>query len=287
MKKIAVLLACYNRVQVTLNCLIRFSRQVLPVGCKCDIYIVDDASPDQTGKLVEDKFPHVKVIEGTGNLYWCGGMRLAWKTASACEDYDFYLWLNDDTFLVDDALAILFKDYESVANSGNDGIIVGTLYTADGSNNISYGCTNEKEGRVYPNGSPQLFSALMAGNFVLVPQTIYKAIGTLSAEFTHGIGDYDYAYRTRKAGFKTWCSSQVLGVCHANLGFDTAKLLDMSLSERVRVLYAPKGFALREYCAYKRRHWGLVWIFSWVKAWIRILFPRMFFSKAEATKNAL
>lgn len=70
------------------------------------MWLVDDASPDQTGAKVKAAFPEVHVIEGAGGLFWCKGMRLAWDKAIASGiKYDFYLWLNDDVMLKTDALA--------------------------------------------------------------------------------------------------------------------------------------------------------------------------------------
>ena len=69
-----------------------------------DIYLVDDGSNDGTNESVSKLFPMVNIILGDGTLFWNKGMRLAWKTAAEKQDYEFYLWLNDDVLLNNDGL---------------------------------------------------------------------------------------------------------------------------------------------------------------------------------------
>ena len=87
---IAVLMTCYNRVETTLRCLHSlFNQTIKQTGNQAislDVWLVDDASPDQTGAKVKAAFPEVHVIEGAGGLFWCKGMRLAWDTAAAAKD---------------------------------------------------------------------------------------------------------------------------------------------------------------------------------------------------------
>jgi GT2 family glycosyltransferase len=276
-KRIAVLMTCYNRVVVTRKCLLALQKQEIPNTYVIDVYLVDDASPDNTGEIIKKEFPYVNVIRGFGDLYWCGGTRLAWEIARVEYDYDFYLWLNDDVRLSDGAITSLLLDYETVSAAKMEGLVAGTFYEGIQEPRISYGCTSEnRKGRLVPDGEPQIFSGTMSGNLVLVPRYVFNTIGSLSKEFTHGMGDYDYAYRARKAGCHTWCGSVIHGVCKGNPGFDMKLLRSMSLKARIAVLYSPKAFALREYCIYKKRHWGWRWIGAWAKAWLKILLPKVF-----------
>ena len=76
--RIAVLMACHNRVVTTLCCLERLFNNNL---ADIDVWLVDDGSSDGTETRVRERFPSVNVIKGTGNLYWARGMRLAWEKA--------------------------------------------------------------------------------------------------------------------------------------------------------------------------------------------------------------
>ena len=108
MKRIAILMTCFNRSETTLRCLKSIVSQKLPNGFETKIYLVDDGSPDKTGTLVKEMFPNVRVINGNGKLFWTKGMALAWKTAAADADSDYYLWLNDDVTLDKMAVAEVF-----------------------------------------------------------------------------------------------------------------------------------------------------------------------------------
>ena len=82
MRIIAALITCHNRKSKTIACLERLFQQALPLGVLLKVYLVDDGSTDGTAEAVREKFPSVSVISADGSLFWCRGMRLAWKHAS-------------------------------------------------------------------------------------------------------------------------------------------------------------------------------------------------------------
>lgn len=119
-------MTCFNRRETTLKSIGALYEQVLPEGMDFDVYLVDDGCTDGTGEAVREQFPKVRVLQGDGNLYWCGGMRMAWAEAME-SDYDYYLWLNDDTMLLSGALQTLLATARDVRlREGYDGIIVGS-----------------------------------------------------------------------------------------------------------------------------------------------------------------
>ena len=137
---IAVLLTCYNRREKTLNCLKSLFNCQLPENHTLVVYLVDDDSSDGTSKAVRNDFPKVNVISGNGNLFWNKGMRLAWETASQTNDYDFYLWLNDDTILDNNAIFQLLETYYELINNHNKpALLCGACRTSDNISDFSYG----------------------------------------------------------------------------------------------------------------------------------------------------
>ena len=79
--------------------------------------MLDDASTDGTSEAIAEQFPEITVLHGDGKQYWNGGMRRAFGAAIA-QDYDYYLWMNDDTCLDDGALALLLDAERFVRERG-------------------------------------------------------------------------------------------------------------------------------------------------------------------------
>ena len=105
----------------------RLFAQELPEGTEFTVFLVDDGCTDGTGGAVKREFPSVNVILGDGTLYWNQGMRLAWKCAYLAGDWDAYLWLNDDSMLLDNALATMIETlYQQERETGRRGIVVGS-----------------------------------------------------------------------------------------------------------------------------------------------------------------
>jgi GT2 family glycosyltransferase len=257
MYSIAVLMTCYNRADTTLECLRRLFAQKVPEGYSFDVWLVDDGSPDKTGEKVKAAFPHVNVISSVGGLFWCKGMRRAWDSATAFRDYDFYMWLNDDTMLYDDAVDCLVSDYNLVSEDGTgEHVIVGSFTSTPDGSEISYGTTLKNGDRLVPNGSPQKVSGNLAGNCVLIHSSVFKQIGPIYGGYYHGFGDYDYALTMHKNKIPFYCASKINGWCKANYGVITLK--GKSLRERLRLLSQPKGICLHDAILFRYRHGGVL-----------------------------
>lgn len=246
-RRIAVLMTCYNRVSTTLTCLRELFQQALPNDFELEVYLVDDASPDGTGSHVKAEFPRVHVIAGVGGLFWCRGMRLAWDKAAADSDYDFYLWLNDDVVLKHGAIASLLADHESVHS-----VVVGTFSSDADETIVAYGATRSR-----PTGLPRIADECMNGNLVLIPRDVFKVVGPICGLYHHQYGDYDYGYQLRRKGFQFYVSSKFSGVCPQQPE-RYLHLRGRSLPARLKLLFEPKGYSLHDAFLYRYRNWGLL-----------------------------
>ena len=253
--KIAVLMTSYNRAETTLRALGAF--QNAAKGVNCDMFLVDDASPDRTGAKVRESFPKVHVIDGTGQLYWARGMRLAWETAAKFGDYDFYLWLNDDVALRPDVFSNVFSDYTSLNTThpkSLTSVIIGACSEDATETQCSYGAKDVKDELIVPNGTLQLADGWFNGNFVLVPKAVCEKVGMISGDYTHARADYDYAERLKAANIPFYCSSQYVGVCHND--FDE-KMRCKSLCQRIKLLWRPSYWNLHDLWLIRRRYHGI------------------------------
>ena len=272
---IAILITCHNRREKTVTSLKALYKAILPEGYHFEVFLVDDGSTDGTSEAISTQFPKVNVIQGNGNLFWNGGMRLAWQKAAENYDYDFYLWLNDDTIIDKNAMSELFENHnDALKKDNNPSIIVGTCRSEKGSDVFSYGGRNEK-GPIIPNGKLQECKYIN-GNLVLVPQAIFKQIGILSNDYTHALGDNDYGLRAIQAGFTCYISKHYIATCPSNPGIPGWCNPKNSLKKRWQLLHTPKGLNIKEYNHYRKKFWGAKWLIFALKAYLKTIIPSLY-----------
>lgn len=291
MYRIAVLLTCHNRRQLTLECLEALFRQKMPETASIEVFLVDDGSTDATGDAVKQQFPSVNVIYGSGKLYWCGGMRLAWNVAMQ-QDFDFYLWLNDDTILFADALTIFLEAVNTVSETSKyNGIVVGSTCHKDTGARTYGGGVQVKEKSfnfwpVVPSGSLEPCDTFN-GNCVLVSRGAFRELGNLCQEYTHAIGDTDYGLRAKEKKIPMWVAPAYIGTC-SNNATDSWMNNTLPLRKRIENLHNPKGLPPKEWIFFCRRHAGWKWPCNVIKVYIRVLAPRAWDSlKGMLKKNRM
>lgn len=234
MVKVAVLITVYNRRDVTLNGLKTLYRAISNLGKDYyfDIYLTDDASTDGTGEAVMREFQNAKIIRGNGNLYWGGGMRLAWQSAiESGINYDYYLWFNDDSDLYGNALLTMFE------SASENHIVTGAF--CDHNGNVSYGGRDSDNRIMEPKDHYQEVN-MMNGNLVLIPAKIYDTIGNITPGLKHGGGDFDFGFRATKAGFKVVLSNRYVGIADRHDEYIPKYCSpELSFCKRWKVLHSP------------------------------------------------
>lgn len=274
-KEIAVLITCHNRKEKTLACLTALYNCIIPDNYIFEVYLVDDGSTDGTSQAVKDNFPQVNIILGNGNLYWNQGMRLALETAAKTKEYDFYLWLNDDTILENDAIIELLNcSNEALQKNNMSAIITGACKNTTNKKEFSYGGRTEK-GAVVPNGLLQNCKYIN-GNAVLVPNVIFEKLGNLSSDYTHGMGDYDYGLRALQEGFMCYSTKKYIAVCNINEGLPNWCNPRVSLYKRWQHFKSPLGLNIKEYNKFRKKFWGIKWVSFSIKAYSKMLFPNIY-----------
>jgi GT2 family glycosyltransferase len=274
--KIAVLLTCHNRKEKTLKSLDALHKCDVLVGYIFDVFLVDDGSTDDTGDAVREKYPKVNVIQGEGDLFWNGGMRLAWNVSADTKDYDFYFWLNDDTILDESAFLEIFETYqEARSREKNEVIIVSACRAENNSSRFSYG-GRDKQGPVIPNGELQTCK-FINGNAALIPREVFENLGNLSSDYTHGIGDNDYGLRALRHGYICYTTKEFVATCPPNEGLPDWCNPEVSLRKRWQLLHEPIGLNIKEYITYKKKHDDKKWIIFALKAYLKALFPKLYY----------
>ena len=272
---IAVLITCHDRKLNTLACLkALFDQYGLGLKYEIKVFLVDDACTDGTSDAIRIDFPQVKIIQGNGNLFWNRGMYLAWSTATLVSNFDYYLWLNDDTFLFSNAIDILFK--EKFFNA----IVCGTTKSKL-HNNATYGAFSSNSNKIIiPNGKYQI-SNYCNGNCVLIPSTVYNQLGNLDPTFHHALGDFDYGKRAQKRGVEIMVAPDFVGFCETHETVPKWRCNSLGFIERLKNLYGPNsGCNPTEFFLYDKRHSGLfVAIVHYFTIHLRCFFPFIWINK--------
>lgn len=269
---ISVLLTVHNRKKTTINCLSILYGLSLPQNCSIKVYLTDDGSTDGTRDEVLKNFPDVHIIKGDGNLYWNRGMYVAWEEAAKVKDYDYYLWLNDDTFLYKYSIQLLI---EASTSKEDKAIIVGATVDTATKHTPTYG------GRIKGKGVAPAQGTLVAvdyfnGNVVLIPRSVYQALGNLDYYFTHSKGDFDYGLRAAKAGIRIYQVGMYVGECDVHPTLDKWCDPKVPFKDRWKMLHKPNGMPPKETFHLEKRHYGLcVASFHYLTTILRCVCPQV------------
>lgn len=276
MVDVAVLMTSYNRKKKTLKCLYRlFDQKGINIEFTLNIFLVIDGSTDGTADEVLNLYPSVNVIYGDGTLYWSGGTRRAWLNAlNYKHDFMFYLWVNDDAFLFDDAVLEMLNCYKDAKEKyGNDCLIVGSCCQDESLDTCTYG-GKIKGVNLTPNNTLQECRSIN-GNCVLVSRNVMENVGVISEEFTHSLGDYDYGFRAQEKGYKCLVSRKYVGVCEINQARLWADKR-LPLKERIRLHGDVKGRNIKEYTIFIKKHYRKFWYIYYVVEKLRLFFPSFY-----------
>jgi GT2 family glycosyltransferase len=275
---VAVLLTCFNRKAKTLRCLEALFTQNRSVPRKLEVTLVDDGSSDGTGDAVATAYPAVTVLKGNGELFWVGGMRLAFEYAVHTNP-DYILFLNDDSILEKDALDKLLSTYTFLKSENGPCLLTGTM--VDPVSNVqSYGGSEwiVKSGRVKYHmleALKDLPRGCDVANFncTLVPREVWTSMGNLDKGFRQFFADYDYCLRAKSNGYKTWIAPGILGKCADDHPVANSwQNRNLSFKLRWKDLRSNKSALFRERLLFAFRHCGALWFGYAVSPYLKTIF---------------
>ena len=276
-RRIAALATSFNRRELTLLSLASLFAQEGLDEHPLTVFLVDDGSTDGTAETVATHFPQVRLLRGSGSLFWNGGMRKAFETAMR-EDFDAYLWFNDDSQLFPDALHRVVKITEEALLHGKGAIVTGSMRSKR-TGKRSYGGRRRRASGLHvhfdavePSLEEPISCDTVNGNFTLISRSVVQELGNLDPVFTHQLGDFDYGLRATKAGFDVLLAPGFCGECEDNSMERTWRDKNASLQQRWKHLMSPKGAPPREWLHYTRRHFGWRWPIYAASPYIKALF---------------
>lgn len=280
---ILVLLTCHNRKALTLRLLASLQQQ--QQAAELCVVLVDDGSRDGTSDAVRELCPNVHVLQGSGQLYWCGGMRYAQQHSQQFlpRPADYQLWLNDDVELDPDAIARLLAQAQALQTKHSVGAVVGAV-REPGSDTLSYGGRTStsrwwplRMSAVLKEQTQAQSCDFINGNVCLFPAAAISAAGLLSDEFTHSMGDFDYGLRLRQFGFSLWQAAGSFGTCKARPIAGSIRDRSLSMATRLQLLAKPNQAApVAQWQTFVRRHGGRFSALLAFKAQCRAWWPTLY-----------
>ena len=293
MIRVAVLLTCFNRKEKTLKALSALYKayEVEMDRISMAIYLTDDGSTDGTGEAIKTAYPEIKVLQGTGDLYWAGGMRLAWSEALK-GNYDSFLLLNDDTNVADNMFSELLETHLYSLNKYKQGGVYMGSTRDEVTDKHSYGgqiFTNRfmaKYVKVLPNGTSPQPVELGNANIMWVSKNVVEKIGILSEKYIHGLADFDYTLMAAKAKLPVLISSNYLGTCVNDHTNPYLKFSKMSFKQRLHFLYNPIGLDFKSNLQYNKRNFPYRLPIVYIMGLLKVLFPSVYLSRHGSLHKA-
>ena len=272
---IRVLIASYNRKNMTLSSLQSLYNSASECGVSLDVILGDSSSTDGTQLAVEAQFPGVKVLNLEENSFWAQSMRSAWLS-SKDQNFDYLLWLNDDVQLHANSIRSLIEtsqsafDVKVVVGSTSDPETGGPTY--GGYQKGSKWSFLHLE-QVTPGNQPKPVD-LANGNILLIPKQIVDEVEGFPEGFSHSMADLFFSSQVVEKGFGLLLAPGYIGSCRANAIDGTWQDSRLTRRERFKLIREPKGLPFREWSRLCLRLGGFPSVRYVLSPFVRILIGR-------------
>lgn len=250
---LAILLAYHNRKEMTLGCIsgleALFSRD-----WHLEYYLADDGSVDGTTEALTKLGLRSHFSIGDGSWYWAKSMARAEGLVNS--NPAAILWINDDVVLDSKAGTSDFL----LNHINGDSVLVGILLSSLDKSVITYGPVKlspkhplQIESQAYNYISANSYDSFN-GNFVFIPEHIWKTVGKIDGQYSHAYADFDYGIRVKRLGFEIAAIPFPVGICDRNPEVNlTAKSLFRSWNH-------PKILPVSSNLRFLKKHGGSFWM---------------------------
>lgn len=257
--------------------------------------LVDDASTDGTAQAVKQHFPDVRVLEGTGTLYWAGGMRYGWENCVRTKAFDYLFVYNDDVQLRADAVLHLWRTSKrfiqdtaivehAIVGAFHDSAMNETTYSGQAQrhwwNPLSFQ-------RVDPPLQGYMQVETMNMNGCLISGVALRRFGFLAGYFIHSGADFEYGLRLTKAGGAVILAPGYLGICERNPDTNQINVSTNTFRDCFAQYTSPKYHPVKERFRFYRQHGGILWIFLWLWPYVRLSYRYILFKFREKLKQLI
>ena len=210
----------YKTKDLTSYCISGILKQ--KITTKYEVWLIDNASVDDSVEFFKKNFPQVKVIESEKNLGFAGGHNLALRNITT----QYVLILNSDTLVLDNTIDSMVDFMEKNQEVGVSSCKIlnfdGTLQPNAGDAPFGLSLINwlfnlESLGIKKPSfhrNDPGFYEkphevGWVSGSFMLVKKEVFDKIGFLNDDFFMYFEDAEFCYRASKKGFKIMINPSV------------------------------------------------------------------------------
>ena len=120
---VAIIILNHNKKNDVLECLQSVYEQSYK---NYEVVVVDNASTDNSVEEIKNRFPHIKIVENLKNMGAPEGRNIGWEHLEKKLDYNFILFLDDDSVIDKNFLSNLLSIFN---NNSKVGIACGKAYT--------------------------------------------------------------------------------------------------------------------------------------------------------------
>lgn len=209
---IYIVTAVHNRFAITesfVHCLLKQTVKDIR------LVLVDDGCTDGTSHMVYRLMPSAVVLKGNGNLYWAGGLNLAYQWLSVnSDDNDYILFANDDTYFDEDYIQIAIGYLDKYKTD----LITGCGYGLQSGKQIDGVVKwNFKDGTSSTAFLPNDIGNCASTRSLFMMASTMKKLGKFHPILLPHYGsDYEWTLRARKKGIHVRSFSNLAYKCNEN-----------------------------------------------------------------------
>lgn len=254
--KVVVILTCFNRKEKTVKCVKSLSEGNENVDFT--FLVVDDKSTDGTKEALSS-LKNVYIEEGTGSLFWNGGMHRGIAVAKEkFREADYYLLVNDDVEFYESVIEEMI--IEEMIQDCAGKVLVGA--TCDDKGELSYGgilyhSKRSLKYRMIGPDEPDISCSTFNANCVLIPREIFMKADNIDSYYQHSMGDFDYGFGISRMGVTINVFKRFIGVCNDNPKEGTWQDTSLGIRERIRLKESRKGLPRKDWFHYINKNFNL------------------------------
>ncbi|MDA3943870.1 MAG: glycosyltransferase family 2 protein [Bacteroidetes bacterium] len=240
---VSIITVNYNQSGVTLEFLASLQACTYP---NYEIFVVDNASPNDTPDIIKESYPSVNLIKTSVNLGFAGGNNVAVEKAIG----KYLLFINNDTEVEPGFLEPMVALLESNPEIGMVSPKIHYFHTPNtfqyagfspihpiSVRNYAIGFGEQDVGQynhTVPTGS--IFGAAM-----LIPKKVIDEVGMMSEVFFLYYEEHDWAARIEKAGYKIYFDGRSLVKHKESISTVKNSPFQLFYLNRGRILYARRN----------------------------------------------